>query len=258
MIKSISDLTSEDIAGICDHTFLNRSEAYREKAGKGESPVNLREKAFYNFLNETAESKLVPYAICIRPEDVLHARSYLDSKGKDQIVIASVAGFPDGSWYTTEFKINETRLAINNGANEIDFVLNYNLMKNKDLKGIESEISDINEVAKEKYDILTKMILETSELSDEQIISACQIADRCAIDFVKTSTGFSSFGAKAEHLRIMRENFSRGVKMSGGVNYENVRELLYAASGRSDGYIDLDSKKIRIGESSLLGKLSSY
>jgi deoxyribose-phosphate aldolase len=97
-----------------------------------------------------------------------------------------------------------------------------------------------------------KLILETSLLTSDEIIIACKLADEIGVDFVKTSTGFVVAGAKAEHLKLMRANFSKGVKMSGGVNKENLHDLLTAASGREDGMIELDPLKIRIGESSLL------
>ena len=255
MIKKISELTAKDIASICDHTFLNRSEAFREKAQQGESPVELRRIAFLKFLEETIKSPLVPYAVCVRPEDVSFAKNYIGNK--KQIKVASVVGFPDGAWYTSDFKLRETELALDHGADEIDFVLNYSLLKAGHLDAVGREIVLINDLAKRRR-VQTKMILETSELTGEQIIKACRIAEECGVDFVKTSTGFSAYGARAEDLKIMRENFPRGVKMSGGVNIENVRELLEAASGKDDGCIELTSECIRIGESSLLGKLGSY
>lgn len=161
--------------------------------------------------------------------------------------------------------MREIDLAVMNGAEEVDFVLNYESLGHKDgdkeFGGeellIEQELGTIRSFIDKNYrGLVTKLILETSELTNDQISRACKIADRCRIDFVKTSTGFSAAGATAEHLRIMRTNFSRGVKMSGGVSIGNVKDLLYAASGRTDGYIDLDPMKIRIGESSLLKDLS--
>jgi deoxyribose-phosphate aldolase len=255
MIKKISELGAEDMARICDHTYLNRSEAFREKAGKNESPVELRRVSFLKFLEETMHSKILPYALCVRPEDVGFTRDYLDIIGsRGDVHIASVVGFPDGSWYSTEFKLAETKLALNEGAEEIDFVLDYRAMRRGEVGHIEKEIYAINREAHD-YKALTKMILETSELNNKLIKQACEIAEKCGIDFVKTSTGFSSGGATTKHLKIMRDNFSRGVKMSGGVNSKNVRDLLYAASGRRDGSIDIDPLKIRIGESSLLKQL---
>jgi deoxyribose-phosphate aldolase len=116
---------------------------------------------------------------------------------------------------------------------------------------VKEDINAIVSVAHQNKGIV-KLILETSELTPDGIKEACKLAADCGVDFVKTSTGFSKSGANERDLKIMRENFPRGVKMSGGVNKENVRGLLYAASGRDDGYIDLDPMRIRVGESSLL------
>ena len=256
MIKEIKELSAEDVAGICDHTFLDRVESYRTTVKPGESPVIEWGKSFRGFIEDSAHLKYPPYAVCIRPENVWHAKSILKEKElrKSNIKIASVVGFPNILYYTPEWQLNEARLAIEDGANEIDFVFNYGPLY---LGGIWSAIDEIKQISDitKKSGVLSKMILETSELDNERIIQACKLADKYGLDFVKTSTGFSSAGAKPEHLKIMRENFPRGVKMSGGVNPGNLNELLYAVSGRTDGKIDLDPLKVRIGESSLLNKL---
>jgi deoxyribose-phosphate aldolase len=254
MIKKISELTVEDIAGICDHTFLLRPEGYLKKA---ENPIQQRRLDFTKFLKDTINMKYPPYAICIRPEDVSHAKEYLIINKRPDIITASVVGFPDGSWYSMDFKLAESGLAIGHGAQEIDFVLNCEKLKQSDFDYVERETDILTKLIK-NHNVLTKMILETSELNEEQIIKACNIADKCGVDFVKSSSGFSSSGATAKALYLMRKHFSRGVKMSGGVSPDNYKRLLAAASGRKDGYIDFDPLKIRIGESSLLGKLSSY
>lgn len=254
-LKIINALTAEEIATICDHTFLNRSEAFKKIAVKGESPVQLRAKAFTNFLEGTIANPVrLPYAICVRPEDVRTTRDYLFGHGQMGILIASVVGFPDGSVYDTRFKEIETELAIFRGAKEIDMVLNYEKLKSGEFIYVERDIQAVVNAAHKRC-ALVKLILETSELTSDEIKTACQIASECAVDFVKTSTGFSAYGARAEDLKIMRANFKGGIKMSGGVNPLNLQELLYAASGRDDGYIDLNPRKIRIGESELLTKL---
>jgi deoxyribose-phosphate aldolase len=257
MNLKIQDLTPEHIASICDHTFLNRPEAYRQAAEKGQSPVKLREQAFKAFLKETVESKLLPYAICVRPEDVTTTIDYLSEHKKGKILVASVVGFPDGVLYSTDLKVAETILAAKHGAREIDMVLNYDLLK---AGKYEPVFSDIKAVVDAAHDMgaIVKVIFETSELNAEQIQKACELCKKAEADFIKTSTGFSAYGAKAEDLKIMRANFSGGVKMSGGVTKENVKDLLLAVSGRTDGYIDLDPSLVRIGESSLLSKMSNY
>lgn len=251
----IDDLTPGDIATICDHTFLNRPEAYKAIAVKGESPVQLRANAFHHFMAETiVNEKKLPYAICVRPEDVTAASGYLAKHGRSEILIASVVGFPDGTLYGTDFKVAETGLAVAHGAKEVDMVLDYNRFKAGNVAYARNDVKAVAEAAHEQG-ALVKLIFETSELDENQIKGACTLATEAGVDFIKTSTGFGAYGARAEDLRIMRANFGGGIKISGGVTKDNVKELLYAASGRVDEYIELNPKKIRIGESSLLSKL---
>ena len=246
----IKDLTPGQIASICDHTFLRRAEEYR---GPDVNAVEEREKDFYNFLEDTVNG-LTPYAICVRPEDVHFAKRYL-SDNKSDIKIASVVGFPDGNWYQSRQKVDEMSIAIDSGADEIDMVMRYSALKEGDYQGVCNDIHAVKN-SLDKYsinkDIVLKLILETSELSPEEIKTACEIARDYGVDFVKTSTGFTSQGATSVDVAIMRDNFSGGIKISGGVNPGNIYSLLRAASGRDDGYIDLDPMKVRIGESSLL------
>ena len=254
-LVSINELTLKQIASICDHTFLNRSEAYKKIAEKGQSPVKLRAEAFNSFLEETiSDEEKLPYAVCVRPEDVATAVNYFAEKEKEEVLIASVVGFPDGSLYDPGFKVLETEVTINRGAKEIDMVINYDKLKAGDIDYVEDEVYAVVSVAHDE-DVLVKLILETSELDKEQIKKACDIANETGVDFVKTSTGFSAYGARTEDLAIMRKYFNKGVKISGGVKPENFRELLFAASGRADGYIRLSPDYIRIGESSLLRML---
>jgi len=137
-------------------------------------------------------------------------------------------------------------------------VLNYNALKRGDLETVRTDIEMV-ERATHKHSALLKLILETSELTSGQIIQACTIANECKtgpVDFVKTSTGFGAYGARAEDLRLIRRHFNGGVKISGGVNSNNVYELLRAAADYRGGGIDLNPRFIRIGESSLLDQLS--
>ncbi|MBI2102638.1 deoxyribose-phosphate aldolase [Candidatus Woesearchaeota archaeon] len=251
----IEDVNPTQIGAICDHTFLNRSEAYRQSAGDGESPVRLRARAFRSFLEGTiANKERVPYAVCVRPEDVALTIDFLAERGYTGILVASVVGFPDGSLYDTNFKIAETRLAIKKGAREIDMVLNYDLFKAGYIAPARDDVQAVVDAARE-HGALSKLIFETSELNADQIKRACQLASETGIDFVKTSTGFGAYGARVEDVSIMRANFNGGIKISGGVTPENVKSLLSAVSGRRDGYIELNPNRVRIGESSLLTKL---
>ncbi len=258
VLKKIDELTNEDIASICDHTFLKRTESFAAIAKKGEDPIAIREKAFDDFFSEVAGlgfMGLLPYAVCVRPEDVSYSEKRLRDLGYLPVVeTASVVGFPDGSLYSTDFKVAEAELAMRDGATEIDMVLNYHLLKGGHREEVKRDIKAVvNKAHLNKA--LVKVILETSMLNEYEIARACEIANMCGADFVKTSTGFSSSGAKVGDVKLMAEHFPRGIKISGGVNEDNVYELLRAASRRDDGYIDLDPISIRIGESSLLKQL---
>ncbi len=264
MIKKILNLTIEDIASICDHTFLDRPEAYREKAKEHkEYGIGLYKQALQKFLDDTfAEGKPLPYALCIRPEEVYNVTKHL-AKKREEIKIASVVDFPIPNKHLDSLK-NEIEEALYWGrVDEIDMVFDYTSL----MEGNTPECTYRVEFAKKIIDkannvrksssqpkALLKVILETEILSLAEIKTACQICENAEIDFVKTCTGFMGNATK-EALKIMGENFSRGIKISGGVNATNVYDLLEAASGRDDGYIDLDPMRIRIGESSLLGGL---
>jgi deoxyribose-phosphate aldolase len=253
----IDEITTKDIAKVCDHTFLKRPESFASQAKKeGKSSVMLFRQALNEFLKETVNMKTKPYAICVRPEEVRNAFQFLQENECENIKVASVVGFPDGG-YDNEIDVAETRIAIRNGAKEIDMVLDYEQFKKENFGFVRDNIKAIVEVA-HKHNAIVKVILETSELTEEDIKKICGIANEVDVDFVKTSTGFSASGAKPENLKIMRENFQRGVKMSGGVKPENIKELLKAASGRGDGMIELDPMKVRIGESGLLKGEDSY
>ena len=253
----IDEIKTEDIAKICDHTFLKRPESFASQAKKeGKGSIAIFRESFTDFLKETVEMKIKPYAICVRPEEVKNAFRFLQDNNCGNIKVASVVGFPDGG-YDTEINVAETRIAIKNGAKEIDMVLNYEQFKNKNFGFVKGDIKAVVEYAHQQ-DVIVKVILETSELTEEDIKKVCEIANDVGVDFVKTSTGFSASGAKPENLKIMRDNFKKGVKMSGGVKPENIKELLKAASGRDDNCIELDPNKIRIGESGLLKGEDSY
>ena len=198
-----------------------------------------------------ADQKRLPYAVCVRPEDVSHSIDYLAGNGYSRIHVVSVVGFPDGSLYSTDFKVAETRLAIAHGAKEIDMVLNHRLFKAEKHAQVRDDILAVVEASQGS---LVKLILETSLLDADEIKGACELAGQTGVDFVKTSTGFGAFGAKPKDVALMRAYFDRGIKISGGVKRENVKELLRACSGREDGYIPLDPSRVRIGESTLLNK----
>jgi deoxyribose-phosphate aldolase len=250
-IKRISELTKADVAGICDHTFLARPESYiKEGKENGRGAVRVWEEKFNSFLDETKSMLNKPYAICVRPENVFVAKN----KAGKNIVVASVIGFPNSQSYLLSYQLSETDLAMNHGADEIDMVLRDDLVQGGKYK---EAFRIVDRLTKKVHEgkCLIKLILETCELTSRQIRECSIRAEDLGVDFIKTSTGFGKFGAKVKDLEIMAKNFSRGIKISGGINKENYLALIATASRRNDGMVELNPMKIRIGESSLLNRL---
>jgi len=251
-LYKIDDLTPKQIASICDHTFLMPDQAFHEKAKELKITASaLREKEFYSFLEFTVKTDLTPYAVCVLPDDVAYARQYLDSHGGSGIRVASVIGYPNGDWDSTDEKIECMKKVSRHGAAEIDPVIRYNALREGRNSFVIDEMWQIVDRA-HNQGMKCKYILENCELTPALIKKACKIAESCNADFVKTNTGMGYSLAREEDIIIMKENFPRGIKIAGGVVETNYKSLLRAASGRSDGMIELDPMKIRIGESKLL------
>ncbi len=131
------------------------------------------------------------------------------------LTICTVVGFPLGN-STTETKVRETIKAIEDGAEEIDMVINIGEMKNGNYLYIKKEIEEITKVA---YNCIVKVIIETCYLTNEEIAIATKIVDESSADYVKTSTGFGSRGASFEDIAIMKEaiHHNTKIKASGGI-----------------------------------------
>ena len=142
----------------------------------------------------------------------LAAKCLKDSK----VDVCTVIGFPLGA-NTSEVKAFETEDAIKNGATEVDMVINVGKLKEGNLEYVKNDIKAVVDAAKGKA--LTKVIIETCLLTDEEKVVACKLAKEAGADFVKTSTGFSTGGATAADIKLMRETVGpdMGVKASGGV-----------------------------------------
>ena len=155
------------------------------------------------------------YAVCVNPYRVKDAAEFL--KGTD-IKIASVVGFPLGATFT-EVKVQETIMAIKNGASEIDMVINIGALKDGDYEMVEKDIREVVNAA-HRMNAIVKVIIETCYLSDEEKRKACELAKKAGADFVKTSTGFGTAGAKVEDVKLMREVVGKdmGVKAAGGIH----------------------------------------
>ena len=151
-------------------------------------------------------------SVCINPTWVSFAAEKL--AGTD-VKVCTVIGFPLGA-NTSTVKAFEAAEAIKNGADEVDMVINIGAAKDGDWDLVESDIQAVVDASK---DVTTKVIIETSLLTDEEKVKACQAAVRAGSDFVKTSTGFSTAGATVADIALMRQTVGPdlGVKASGGV-----------------------------------------
>ncbi|WP_392566227.1 deoxyribose-phosphate aldolase [Utexia brackfieldae] len=164
------------------------------------------------------------YSVCVNSGYVpLVAKTLAGSEVKT----CSVIGFPLGASLTS-VKVFETQAAIAAGANEIDMVINVGWLKSGDISAF---IDDIRQVKMATGEVILKVILETCLLSQAQIKQVCEICQQLNVDFVKTSTGFSSGGATVEDIKLMRETVgpTMGVKASGGVRSQETAKAMIAA-----------------------------
>lgn len=168
-------------------------------------------------------------SVCVNP----HWVSYCYNELKDTPVkVCTVIGFPLGAT-STETKIFETKQAIADGATEVDMVINVGELKSNNDEFVEKDIRAVVEAAKGKA--LTKVIIETSLLTEDEKVRACKLAKNAEADYVKTSTGFSGGGATVEDIRLMRETIGAemGVKASGGVrDLEQTKAMIEAGATR--------------------------
>lgn len=175
------------------------------------------------------EAKKYDFAsVCVNPTWVNFAAQAL--KATD-VKVCTVIGFPLGA-NTPELKAFETSDAIQNGANEIDMVINIGALKSRNFDLVERDIRAVVEAAK---GTLVKAIIETCLLTDDEKVRACQIAQKAGADFVKTSTGFSTGGATVEDVALMRKTVGpdMGVKASGGArSYEDALAFIKAGATR--------------------------
>ena len=166
------------------------------------------------------------YSVCVNSSFVDFIRSY----NKD-IRIASVVGFPLGAM-STAAKVFEAQKAIEDGASEIDMVINISRLKEKDYDYVENEIRAIKKAI---GDNILKVIIETCLLTDEEKIKACELAVNAGADFVKTSTGFSTGGARVSDVKIMKKTVGdkAKVKASGGIHTrKEAMDLIEAGADR--------------------------
>lgn len=175
------------------------------------------------------EAKKYDFAsVCVNPTWVSFAAQALKST---DVKVCTVIGFPLGA-NTPELKAFETSDATQNGANEIDMVINIGALKSRNFDLVERDIRAVVEAAK---GTLVKVIIETCLLTDDEKVKACQLAQKAGADFVKTSTGFSTGGATVEDVALMRKTVGpdMGVKASGGArSYEDALAFIKAGATR--------------------------
>lgn len=170
-------------------------------------------------------------AVCVNPTWVSYVSDLLSDT---EVNTCTVIGFPLGA-NTTAIKVAETQKAIEDGADEVDMVINIGAMKSEDFALVHDDIRAVVKAAEKKA--LVKVIIETALLDHNEKIRACEIAKRAGADFVKTSTGFSTGGATVEDIKLMRSAVGpdMGVKASGGVRTFADAEAMIAAGATRIG-----------------------
>ncbi len=167
--------------------------------------------------------------VCVPPFWVKRAQREI---GSDKIILVTVAGFPLG-YNMTETKLDEIQRAIDNGADEVDVVLNVSSFKTG-IPWTKIEIAKCSKLTHD-YQKSLKVIIETAYLSDDEIAQASKLCADAGADFVKTSTGFAPSGAKVEHIKIMRASVPAhvGIKASGGIKtLEHAKQMIEAGADR--------------------------
>ena len=166
-------------------------------------------------------------SVCIAPSYVKQAAEYMG----DKMAVCTVIGFPNG-YMTTKAKEFETKDALENGASEIDMVINIGWLKDKKYDLIENEIRALKAVCKDK---ILKVIIETCFLTDEEKIKMCEIVTNAGADYIKTSTGFGGAGATFVDIKLFSQHIGPNVKMkaAGGISsMEDAEKFLELGADR--------------------------
>ncbi|HRN95537.1 MAG: deoxyribose-phosphate aldolase [Chitinophagales bacterium] len=197
------------LASYIDHTLL--------KADTSEAEIE-------QLCNEAKEHNFV--AVCVPPYFVRKCKQWL--KDSD-VKIATVVGFPLGYAHTPA-KVEEARRAIDEGANEIDMVINIIALKANDLNYLKNELTSAATIVQLRGGKL-KVILETGLLTQEEMLRACKLCTELSVDYVKTSTGFIEKGATVEDVKFLRANLPKSIKIkaSGGIKTKEDAEALIKA-----------------------------
>jgi len=187
---------------------------------------NVTERDVINLCNEAKRHQF--YSVCISSCYVPLAKQLVS---KSSVKVCTVVGFPLGN-SSTQAKVTEAKQAVNDGADEIDMVINIGYLKSKNHVAVFKDISDVKSAIGK---IPLKVILEISELSKNEIIKACEICMDANVDFIKTSTGFSKSGATLTAVKIIRKTVRNNakIKASGGIqDYETAVKYIDAGANR--------------------------
>ena len=204
-------MDKQEILNKVDHTNLNQTATWEDIKRICDDGIN------FNVAS-----------ICIPPCYVEEAKKYVD----DRIKICTVIGFPNG-YNTTEVKVYETLQAIENGADEIDMVINIGALKDRKYDYVENEIKAIKNVCGNK---ILKVIIETCLLTNDEKIKMCEIVEKSGADYIKTSTGFSKSGATFEDIKLFKDSLGNNnvkIKAAGGIkDFEDAERFIELGADR--------------------------
>ena len=203
-------INKNEILSKVDHTFLKQTATWND----------IRELCDDAIRYNTA-------SVCIPPSFVKKAKEYVNEKMK----VCTVIGFPNG-YNTTDVKVFETSNAIQNGADEIDMVINIGMPTEKEYDAI---LNEINEIKKACGDKILKVIIETCLLTEEEKIKMCDIVSNSNADFIKTSTGFSTAGATIEDIKLFKKHIKndKKIKAAGGISsFEDAERFIEEGASR--------------------------
>ena len=203
-------MNREEILKLCDHTVLRTDAPFSEIA------ANLELAMKYSCAS-----------MCLAPTHVYDAKQYVG----DRLKICTVVGFPNG-YNDTETKVFEAKRMIEQGADEIDVVINIGWAVNGRLELVEKELAAIRGATEGK---LLKVIVETCKLPEETFRAVCRLVSRSGADFIKTSTGVAERGATVRDVEIMREECApeTQIKAAGGIScFEDAEAMIRAGAAR--------------------------
>ncbi|UCE57463.1 MAG: deoxyribose-phosphate aldolase [Candidatus Bathyarchaeota archaeon] len=207
-------VTKDQLSKLIDHTLL------KPNASKDDIERLCEEAKKHGF-----------WSVCVNPTYVSLATEILR---ETDVKVCSVVGFPLGA-NAPEVKAVEAEKAIDDGANEIDMVINIGALKSRDYELVKRDIREVVDRAKRNEGTVVKVIIETGLLTDDEKVLACRFVKESGADFVKTSTGFNAPGATVHDIKFLRNVVgpSFGLKASGGIRtYRDAIKLIEAGANR--------------------------